>query len=314
MMVHSGLAKERQRPMHGRRQPVRAIMNDLNEFQLRTLSDQLMRDQSPRTIDSYSLCLRALERRYQRCPSTLEETEVRAYLVELLHDEKLAPSTVHVYVSAFKFFYGVTMGRPDIADALPRAKRRSRLPQVLSGSEVRTFIEALPTLRHHTVGSLLYGCGLRIKEAQALTVDDFDSKRMIIHVRKPKNRRDRIVPLSEALLERLRRYWKVTRPPRPYLFPRKSGDLPHSSDAIWKAFRATSRNLALSNRVTPHALRHSYATHQLELGIDLLTLQFLLGHASLKTTRRYLHISTRYISRTIYPLDILGTPKGALLG
>jgi integrase/recombinase XerD len=195
-----------------------------------------------------------------------------------------------------------------------KARARRKLPEVLSGREVDELLRTLRRPAHHALASLCYGAGLRVGEACGLKAKHVDSKRMIIHVHDGKGGKDRQVPLGRRLLLVLRRYYRVVRPRPPYLFPGR-GERPHLSKAAFqKALQVALRQTGITKRVTPHVLRHSYATHLIEAGADLRSVQLLLGHASLRSTTTYVHLTRARFEKLPSPLDMLGTKEGEGLG
>jgi len=241
------------------------------------------------------------------------EAEVRAFLLHLLKSGK-GPSVVKMHVAAVKFLYGVTLQRPEEVVRLPWPKVARPLPDVLSGSEVERLLAAVESRKYRMVLMAAYGAGLRVSEACGLSVEDIDSARGLIHIRDGKRGRDRYVMLPTRLLLALREYWRAEKLVGTRLFP---GSVPGqcvSHEAVRDGLRKAVTACRLTKRVTTHTLRHSFATHLLEGGTDIRTIQVLLGHASIRTATIYTHISVSHIGRTRSPLDLLGTPEGAVLG
>src|SRR6266487_2006552 len=211
-------------------------------------------------------------------------------------------------VAALRFFFVKTLKRHQFRDFLPYPQDQRRLPTVLSREEVSRLINAAGTLFRRTLLMTLYGTGMRRSELAHLKVGDIDSQRMIIRVVAGKGGKDRDLPLSPALLETLRAYWRW-RKPKTYLFPsrdpRRGPEQPISDKSVWLACQEAARHARLSKRITPHTLRHSWATHLLEAGTDLRTIQVLLGHGDLETTAQYLHLSQRHLQMVTNPLDAL---------
>jgi len=242
-------------------------------------------------------------------PEHLGAAELRRYQLYLLHQKKLALGTVENCISALRFLYKKTLKRRDLAfDDLPFPKQPHKLPTVLSQDEVTRLIEAARNRMHRTILMLLYGTGMRRTEASRLRVSDIDSQRMVIHIHSGKGLRDRDVPLTPKLLEALRDYgrWKK---PRVYLFPSKMGDpnveQPISDKTVWNLCRAAANRAGIQKKLGPHTLRHCFATHLLEAGTDLRTIQLLMGHERLEDTTIYLHLSQRHLHAVINPLDQL---------
>ena len=219
---------------------------------------------------------------------------------------KLTPGTVVNRVAALRFFFVKTLKRHQFREFLPYPQDRRRLPTVLSQEEVARLINAAGTLFRRTLLMTLYGTGMRRTELAHLKVSDIDSQRMIIRVVAGKGGKDRDLPLSPALLETLREYWRW-RKPKLYLFPTRTLghrlDQPISDKTVWIACSEAARRAGIRKRVTPHTLRHSWATHLLEAGTDLRTIQVLLGHGDLETTAQYLHLSQRHLQAVTNPLD-----------
>jgi integrase/recombinase XerD len=209
-------------------------------------------------------------------------------------------------VCALRFFFNVTLGRKEMLAQIPHAKRERKLPVVLSVSEVRRFLKAVPNLKHRTVLMTMYGTGLRVIEALRLRVEDIDSERMVLRIRQGKGRKDRYVPLSPTLLAALRFYWKERRP-KTWLFPGINEDRPLEKTVIQKAARSARLRAHLKKPTRTHTMRHCFATHLLEAGMDLRSIQLAMGHASMRSTARYLHVATRLDERPVRPfVDLLG--------
>jgi integrase/recombinase XerD len=207
-------------------------------------------------------------------------------------------------MAALRFLYVKTLGLTFMAEKIPYPKRPKYLPTVLSQEEVRRLLDATSLLRHRVLLMTLYGAGLRVSEACHLTLADIDSRRMVIHVQQAKGRKDRDVMLSPVLLDALRQYWKQSQP-KHWLFPGYGPNNPITTKAVFLMIRKAAIRAKITKTVSPHVLRHSFATHLLETGTDIRTIQLLLGHADLKTTVIYLHLSQRHIQQTASPLDAL---------
>jgi len=249
-----------------------------------------------------------------RSPTEMGEPQLRDYLLHLVNEKKVSPATHHMYVASLKFLYKTTLDRPEEVAKIPWPKVPRTLPDILSGEEVDCLLHSVHSVKHRAILMSAYGAGLRISEACCLKRSDIDSKRMLLHIRHAKNSKDRYVTLSERLLPFLRYYWKVTRPPGEYLFPGRNPGGHISDDAVRWALRKAVAEAGLTKRITPHSLRHGFATHLLELGEDIRTVQQLLGHASIQTTARYTKVTAKHLGRIKSPLDLLGTKKGKTLG
>jgi site-specific recombinase XerD len=210
-----------------------------------------------------------------------------------------------VYAGALSFLYGVVLERPEVMARVPRRKAPMKLPVLLSPADLVRLIAAVRSMAVRTVAMLAYGAGLRVSEACRIRVDDIDSRRMVLHIREAKRGRERYVMLSPRLLEALRAYWRAQRPVGPALFPGRCGNETMARATVCKALRKAARECGIAQRVTPHLLRHGFATDLLEQGVDLRTVQVLLGHASISSTIRYVHVTTARVKHVVSPLDRL---------
>ena len=243
-------------------------------------------------------------------PDRLGLEPIRQYQAHLFTDRKLEAVSVAQQLSALRFFFLKILKRPWQADDMPVPKRPIRLPEVLSRKEVERLIQSAASPLHRIWLLVLYATGIRREELVQLKVSDIDSERMLIRIRQGKRKKDRNVMLSPRLLQELRNYWRAANPkPETYLFPSKgthpNGDVPITSKSVWDAVQQAGVRAGLDKSVHPHTLRHCFATHLLESGADLRTIQLLLGHADLRTTSRYLHLSERHLKATRSPLDSL---------
>jgi integrase/recombinase XerD len=272
------------------------------------LEELQRRNYSAVTIRNYLRVVTDFANYFGKSPDRLGLDELRTYQAYLLQERNLTPGTVVNRVAALRFFFVKTLKRPQFRDFLPYPRDRRRLPTVLSREEVSRLINAAGTLYRRTLLTTLYGTGMRRAELARLKISDIDSQRMIIRVVAGKGGKDRDLPLSPALLESLREYWRW-RKPKTYLFPsrdpRRGPAQPISEKSVWIACHEAARRAGLSKRITPHTLRHSWATHLLEAGTDLRTIQVLLGHGDLETTAQYLHLSQRHLQAVTNPLDSL---------
>ena len=271
------------------------------------LEELQRRNYSAITTRNYLRVVTEFAKYFGKSPDKLGLNELRTYQAYLLRERKLTPGTVINQVAALRFFFVKTLKRHQFRDFLPYPQDQRRLPTVLSREEVSRLINAAGTLFRRTLLMTLYGTGMRRSELAHLRVGDIDSQRMIIRVVRGKRGKDRDLPLSPALLESLREYWRWRRP-KLYLFPtrtRRKPDQPISDKTIWIACSEAAHQAGIHKRVTPHTLRHSWATHLLEAGTDLRTIQVLLGHDDLETTAQYLHLSQRHLQTVTNPLDTL---------
>ena len=272
------------------------------------LEELQRRNYSEITTRKYLQYVTAFARHFGKSPDQLGPNELRSYQAYLLQERKVTPGTAVNCVAALRFFFIKTLKRHQFREFLPYPKDRRRLPTVLSREEVSALINAAGTLFRRTLLMTLYGTGMRRSELAHLKVGDIDSQRMIIRVVAGKGGKDRDLPLSPTLLETLREYWRW-RKPKLYLFPTRTRGLPVeepiSDKTVWIACSEAARRAGINKRVTPHTLRHSWATHLLEAGTDLRTIQVLLGHGDLETTAQYLHLSQRHLQAVSNPLDDL---------
>jgi site-specific recombinase XerD len=266
-----------------------------------------------KTSQGYLRYARAFVAHFGRSADELGTEQVRAWLLWLLKEKKRDAATVNVAIASLRFLF-TTLGRPEVMHGIRSVRKQHRAPDILSGSEVERLLAASTDLKHRAIFTLLYGAGLRVSELVALTVSDIDSGRMVLHVRNSKNRYDRIVPLSPRMLQTLREYWKARRPKGAFLFPGRGGEKPLTRDAVAQAIRKTARRAGIDKKVYPHLMRHAFATHMLELGGDLRTVQILLGHRSLSSTTRYTHLTEARRLALPSPLETLRTEQGRVLG
>jgi site-specific recombinase XerD len=244
---------------------------------------------------------------FGRSPRELGREEVVTYLRHLT-EAGASASVVGCHQAAITFLFEKTLGRAQVTYGLGRPKVARKLPVVPSGEEVAAILSAPISPLSRMVLTVMYACGLRISEACGLMVDAIDSKRGLIHVRGGKGNKDRYVMLSPVLLTMLRSYWKEVNPPRPYLFPGRSPSRPVDQDLIRAELHIAVRHAGITKRVTPHCLRHAFATHLLEQGVDTRVIQVLLGHSSSRTTAIYTHVAVNFVGTIVSPLDRLGLP------
>ena len=272
------------------------------------LEELQRRNFSPTTIRSYLYAVERFARHFKCRPDRLNHTHLRSYQAHLLRTGQLQPKTVRLHVSALRFFFVKTLRRRYLLDDTPYPKAPQRLPSILSVEEMARLIEAADGLYHRTMVMMLYSTGMRSAELLQLQVADIDSRRMLIHIRQGKGGRDRYVPLSLTLLATLRVYYRWMRP-QTWLFPGTvhnwRADKPITKRVLWDAVVSAAVRAGLRRRVSPHLLRHSYATHLLESGADLRTIQLLLGHVNIRHTALYLHLSQKHLQAVANPLDAL---------
>ncbi len=280
----------------------------MSELRVKMNDDMILRGLSDRTRDSYLRAVRGIAKYYRRSPDRLTSEEVQRYLLHLYTERKLAKNSCNVAVNGLRFFYRVTLQREEADFDVPYVGRAEhRVPDILSQEEV-TRILSRPTYRKHRILLMTaYAAGLRVSELVGLRVTDIDSLRGTIHVVQGKGARDRYVPLSECLLSELRGYWREERP-RCWLFPGSIPDKPLSVCTPQTVYRNAKREAGVRKHGGIHALRHAFATHMLEAGVDLYTLMHMLGHRSLSTTACYLHLAQQH-PKHASPLDLLRLPR-----
>lgn len=268
------------------------------------------RNYTQTTRRAYLLAVEQFAKHYHRSPDQLGLDHIRDYQVYLFRVRKLQPTTVAVRLAGLRFLFVAVLKRPWSVDDTPYPKRPQKLPTVLSQQEVGRLIDAALTPLHRIVLMTLYATGLRRAELARVKITDIDTARMVIHVIGGKGRKDRDVMLSPKLLAALRQYWRgLKHKPQTWLFPggRWHGrtEIPMSDKVVWYACEQAAKRAGIDKPVHPHTLRHSFATHLLEAGVDLRTIQLLLGHSDLKATTVYLHLSHRHLQATASPLDAL---------
>lgn len=266
----------------------------------RMIEDMQLRGLSETTQSAYVSAVRQLAKYYGRSPDQIDEQELRQYLLYLRNDKGISRSYFNVTLCGLKFFYERTLHRGWPTLELPRMTREKRLPLVLSREEVRRILSCLRQARYRACLGTIYACGLRVREGAHLQVGDIDSTRMMVHVRQSKGAKDRNVPLPTRTLEILRAYWSTHRHAT-WLFPTRTpigvplcqSPAPVTTRSVQSAFAAALENSGIAKAATVHTLRHSYATHLLEEGVDLRLIQEYLGHASPRTTALYTHVTRR---------------------
>jgi integrase/recombinase XerD len=272
------------------------------------LDDMVVRNLAARTQESYLAAVVGLAKHYGRGPDQLCEAEVQRYLLHLIEERKLAWSSVNVACTALKFLYRVTLKRREVDFCIPSPRQPQKLPQILSREEIGALIDRTINPRQRTILMTVYAAGLRVSEVCHLRVSDIDSARMSLRVEQAKGGKDRYTVLSARLLVQLRRYWGLYQP-RTWLFTDKSGEHPISDTTVQKMFYAAKRRAGITKTCGIHGLRHAFATHLLEAGVDLHTIQRLMGHGHISTTMRYFHLTQKHLMGTASPLDLLDPPK-----
>ena len=277
----------------------------------RMLEQMEVRGLAPRTRRLYQRLIERLAAFSGKPAREVEPRDVERWFLHLTRERKARAVTRNQAAAALRFFFVVTVPRPSVVAAVPQAKVPKTLPDVLSAAEVARLLAAMDSSRYRAIASLCYGAGLRISEACTLMVDAIDSEQRILRIR-GKGDRVREVPLGDRLLQELRAYWKAHRPPGPHLFPavgpgRRTTISPRS---VWRALQRAATKAAIEKRVSAHVLRHSYATHLVEAGTDLRSVQLLLGHSSVETTTVYVHLTHARRADLPSPLDRLDALRG----
>jgi site-specific recombinase XerD len=266
--------------------------------------DLVLAGYAKKTQATYLATVKHLSSRFGRPVADLTREELRTYVEELIGRGHSASWTV-TQLAALAFLYRKTLGRPELVSFISYPKRHSALPVVLSLDEVGALIRAIRQPRYQTIAMVMYGAGLRIAEALALEVTDIDGARGVIRVRHGKGDKAREAKLSPSLYSWLRQYWARERPPAPYLFASRKTAKPPLADTVRDALAQAAKQAWIKKRVTPHVLRHSFATHLLEEGTDVRVVGALLGHASIKSTARYARVTEKLVRETPSPLDLL---------
>jgi len=275
----------------------------------RMQQDMLMRGLGPHTRQDYVRHVRRFAAFLGRSPDTATPEDIRRFQLDQ-HENGVGPASINSAVSALRFLFLVTLQRRDLSRALVITRYHRKLPDVLSVEEAARLLEAAPGLKYKAALGVAYGAGLRVSEVAHLKVDDVDSTRMLLRVEQGKGRKDRNAMLSPQLLELLRLWWREGKRrgimlPHGWLFPGRSRTDPISSRQLHRAVQEAAEVAGIRKRVSPHTLRHSFATHLLEQDVDIRVIQVLLGHSKLETTALYAKVSTRTIHAVTGPLDRL---------
>ena len=275
----------------------------ISPLRRRMIEDMTIRNMAPRTQEAYIRAVKNFTAFFGQSPDKASFEDVRRYQLHLVSSGMSACNRNRT-MTALRFFFKMTLARADIADPISFAREPQKLPVVLSPDEVARLLEAAPGLKYRTALSAAYGAGLRASEVVALKVSDIDSARMVIRVEQGKGRKDRNAMLSQHLLYLLRTWWRVARP-RGWLFPGRDPVQPLTTRQLRRACRAAVQLAEIDKRVTLHTLRHSFATHLLEQGVDIRVIQVLLGHKKLDTTALYTRVATKTIQEVTSPLELL---------
>jgi len=270
----------------------------------RMIEEMKLRNFSAATQKSYLYTVTRLAKYYRRPPDQLDREEIRSFLVHLTTERKLSPNTMTGFICGLRFFYNETLGWGETKLFIPPRKKSSSLPEVFSPSEVVRLIDAARGLKQRVLLMTAYSAGLRVGELVKLKIIDIDAARMTIRVKQGKGGKDRYAILSHNLLTELRTYWKRYRPSI-WLFPNRAKNGPLSRNEAWHIFNQAKRRAGIKKGRGIHTLRACFATHLLEAGVDLRSIQFLLGHSSILSTQRYLRLQPQNMGSTVSPLDML---------
>lgn len=278
----------------------------MGELRDRMVRDMELRNDPLRTIEAYVFRVQGLARYYNRRPDQLTNEEVRRYLLHLREDRKLSAGTCNQAHFALRFFYEATLGRPQVSNLVPRMRQEQKLPEILSQVEVAAIIAAAGSLRDRLLLVLAHGGGLRLSEISTLRHGDLDRERLLIRVQQGKGKKDRYTLLPESAPGDLGRYYAEYGKPGPWVFfQRRDPQKPIDTSIIQKAYGAAKYGAGIHKQGGIHALRHAFATHMVESGCDLPSLQRMLGHSNVTTTMRYLHVTAGRIATHRSPLDRL---------
>lgn len=280
---------------------------NVSPLRTRMIQEMTARGLAARTVETYVRFVAQLAAHYHRSPAHLSDQEVRRYVAHLAGERHLSASTINVAVNAFRFLFHVVLRREPTCFDLPRSRRPRRLPQVLSREEVQRLLSVPQNRKHRVMLLTAYATGVRLNELVHLQVADIDSHRMVVRVNQGKGARDRYTVLSPRLLAALREYWLEQRP-RTWLFPGAREDRPVHDTVAQRAFTLAKMRARIEKPGGIHLLRHSFATHLLEAGVDLARIQRLLGHRGLSTTSVYLHVTPQQVVGVTSPVDLLELP------
>ena len=281
----------------------------MSELRKRMSRDMQLRNFSPGTQRSYLRAVADLAQYYHRSPDTIGPEEIQNYIIYLFSERKLAIGSCHGIISGLRFFYTVTLKQDGASVSIPQVKRVSRLPEILSAEQLEKLFAAPRNPKHRVLLMTAYSAGLRVSELVHLKVTDIHSDRMMIRVEQGKGRKDRYTLLSKRLLSELRAYWKIKRP-AVWLFPGIHLRKPGCARMAQKAYAKAVAKAGITRKGGIHTLRHCFATHLLEAGVDIRTIQLLMGHSSILTTVRYLQVTSKTLQGTPSPLDLLAVPSG----
>ena len=285
----------------------------MGEIRTRMAEDLQLSGYSPTTAKKYLHYAKQFAAHFMRSPEEMGAEEIREFLLFVINERDFSHHTYRQVLASLSFLYKVTLRRPlEVEHIKPRKKQR-RLPEVLSGSEVERLLDGVYSMNHRAILMTMYASGLRAMEACRLLVTDIDSTRMLIHVHAGKGKKDRYALLAKRQLEYLREYYRQVRP-RTWLFPGKTREGHISYGRVREVFFASAKRAGITKKITPHILRHCFATHLIESGVDISIVKEFLGHRSIQTTQIYTHLGVARVKGVTSPLDLLGTERGDVLG
>ncbi len=276
----------------------------MGDLRKRMDGDLVVRGMSVRTREAYLGAVAGLAKHYGRRPDRIGQQEVQGYLLHLIEERKLAWSSCNIVAQGLKFFYRVTLKKTEAQFSVPRARQPQKLPQILAREEVARLIELTVNPKHRAILMTAYGAGLRLNEICHLKVTDIDSDRMTLRVEQGKGAKDRYTLLSPRLLAELRGYWRAYRPAQ-WLFPARDPMRPISEHTVHRLYHAAKARAGIAKQGGIHSLRHAFATHLLEAGVDVHTIQRLMGHGHISSTLRYFHLARKHLASTPSPLELL---------
>ena len=280
----------------------------MTELRRRMIDDMVVRWMAKATQEAYLAAVVGLARFYRRSPDQISDEEVQAYLIHLMRERKRAWNTCNIVVHGLRFFYHITLKRDRTTFSIPGGRQPAKLPEILSRDEVAHVIAAGRTRKQRALLTVAYATGVRVNELVHLQLTDLDPARGMIRVEQGKGAKDRYTILSPRLRDELRAYQEIYLP-RGWLFPARGGQRPMDTSTVGKAYSAAKQRARISKRGGIHALRHAFATHLLEMGVDLATIQRLLGHRSIQTTMRYLHVAQSAVQVHGAPIELLSFPS-----
>jgi site-specific recombinase XerD len=286
----------------------------MGQLRTRMLEDLQLSGYSPKTIDKYLHYAKQFAAYFMKSPKEMGAEEIREFLLHLIRDRDFSHHTYRQALASLCFLYKVTLKRPTEVEQVAKPRRKKMpLPEILSGSEVEALLKAVYSPSHRAILMTMYASGLRVTEACCLKVTDIDSHRMLIHIHSGKGNKDRYALLAQRQLDCLREYYQQTQP-KTWLFPGQTSEGHISCGRVRKVFSASVKRAGITKKVTPHILRHCFATHLVESGVDVSIVKEFLGHGSIQTTQIYTHLGVQRVKGIIIPFDLLGTERGSVFG